>query len=152
MIKIKIHDNSETNAQGTSTRGNRKPIYCITTGMTFSSQSDAANALGVHPSTMSWVATDRMKTVNGLRFCPLSAVLDHFDEIAETTRIMAQKATAYDAIIAEQEKETRRREEEQKARAELETRRANCEKLRAKLEREMQIIAAAEEALNNFMN
>lgn len=152
MIKIKIHNNSETNAQGTSTRGNRKSIYCITTGEVYASQTDAARILGVNHSSISWVVTGRMKTVNGLRFCYCSAITDHFDEIAEAARNAAQKAAAYDAIIAEQERETRRREEEQKARDQLAMYQAKREKLRAELEKIAQLEIETEAKINSFMN
>lgn len=141
-MTITIHNRSEIPAQGTSTRGNRKSIYCITTGEVYASQTDAARILGVNHSAISWVVTGRMKTCKGLRFCYCSAITDHFDEIAEVARMTSQKANEYDRIIANRERESRAREA-------FAIHQANCEKLRAKLERETQLMNEAQAIFEN---
>ena len=102
MARITIHNATEITAEGNRTRGNAKAVFCITTGDIYASATDAAEILGCAPSSVSWVATGRMKQCKGLRLCYVANITEHLEEIAECARARQTKVTAYDAIIAEQ--------------------------------------------------
>jgi hypothetical protein len=78
----------------------------------------------------------------GMRLCLVSKIMENLEEITEQNRIRAEKVAAYDAMIA---KQNAAKEAEEK----LAIHRANCEKLRAKLEKEMQMMQEAEALVSN---
>lgn len=101
-MTITVQNSSEIkNVQGESRNGNVKPVFCIDTGEVFASVTDAAIAANANPSTMSWCLTQRQKTCKGKRYCYLSKVTEHLDEISESMRERETKVKAYDELIAE---------------------------------------------------
>lgn len=84
--------------------GTRTPVFCITDLKWFPSAKNAAKAYNVSPGAISWAITGRAKTCKGKRFCTVSDMPYYAEEIAEASRILGEKATNYDNIIAEQER------------------------------------------------
>ena len=145
MKTIRIHNATEISAEGTRTKGNCKPVFCITTGIVYTSAADAAEKVGCSPSNMSWALTKRMSTCKGMRFCYIANITEYLGEISETARSRAEKISAYDAIIASQNAE-------RNARKEFATRQKNCEVLRARLEKEMRLMSEAQAIIDSFEN
>jgi hypothetical protein len=141
-MTINIQKASNVNVDGRHRNNNCKAVYNITTGEIYSSGLDAANALGIDPSCISAVLIGKSKTCKGMRFCFVSKIMEHLDEITEQNRIRIAKVAAYDAMIAEQAAK-------QKAQENLAKHRAKCDELRAKLDKEMQLLQAAEALCNN---
>ena len=134
---IEIHAMSNVKAEGVHGRKNHKPVYCITTGVVYASQLDAAEKLGVDNSAISAVVRGKTKTAKGMRFCYLSKIMDYMEEIATMARMQSEKATAYDKMIAEQNAYS-------EAAARVEKHTTNVSRLRERLEKEMKLLSAAE--------
>ena len=100
---VNIQNKSEIKVEGTRNNGNCKPVYCITTGEIFASATDAAEAIGVTPSALSWVLTGKSNTCQKKRFCYVSKIAEHLDEIADVNRSRTSKITAYDEAMAREE-------------------------------------------------
>ena len=83
---------------------NRTPIFCITDLKEFESATETAKYYKMSPSSISWVVTGRMKTCKGKRFCRVEDMAYYSDEIAEAARAIQNKASQYEAIVAEQER------------------------------------------------
>ena len=132
-----MHKESKITAEGKSVNKNRKPIFNITTGEIYASATDAAEKLGVHPSTISWVITGRMKSVKGMSLCPLANVTEHLEEIAVNMREKNQKARMYDEAIAHQEAV-------KKANERYIYHQTRYEELKNKLAQETELLATAE--------
>ena len=96
-MTINIQKCSNVTVTGHHTHKNCKPVYCIDTGEIYASALDAAAANGVTHPTMSNALTGKYKTCNGKRFCYLSKMMEHLEEINEANRIRAEKVAAYDA-------------------------------------------------------
>jgi hypothetical protein len=100
-MTVKIQNASEiTNAQGMPRNRNAKPVICLDTGEVFASARDAAESAGAHPSTMSWALTERQNTCKGKRYCYLSKVTEHLDELTTNIQAMSEKAKKYDELVA----------------------------------------------------
>ncbi len=136
-MTINIQKCSNVTVNGHHTHKNCKPVYCIDTGEMFASALDAAAANGVSHPTMSHALTGRYKTCNGKRFCYVSKMMEHLEEITEANRIRCEKVAAYDAIIAEQNAKKQAQEN-------LVKHQANIDALRQKLEKEMQLLQEAQ--------
>lgn len=141
-MTINIQNATNVNVIGHRNNKNCKAVYNITTGEIYASGIDAANTLGTDPSCVSAALTGKSKTCKGMRLCLVSKIMENLEEITEQNRIRLEKVTAYDAMIA---KQNAAREAEEK----LAIHRANCEKLRAKLEREMQMMQEVEALVSN---
>lgn len=144
MALITIQNTSSINTIGTRTNGNRKPVFCISTGIMYASASDAAEKIGCSQGNMSWALTGRMRTCKGMRFCYVTEIIDHLEEIADIARKRAEKEIAYDAIVA---KEKAIKE----ANDNLARHQAKCEELRRMLAAEEQHLKTAEAAVNNLI-
>jgi hypothetical protein len=136
-MTINIQKATNVNAVGIHFNGNSKPVFCITDGSVYASVTDAAIKVGVDASVMSNAVRGRSKTCKGKRYCFISEVMHHLDEISENINARNAKVEAYDAMVAEQNAK-------KEAQANLIKHRAECEKLRAKLEREMLLMQEAE--------
>lgn len=113
-----LHDKKEINVTGIHTNKNHKPVFCIDTGEVFASVSDAAEAYGVHITAISCAALGKTKTCQGKRFCFVSRLADHTDEIAEVVRAHMTNANKYNALMAEQERIRKIHETHEKRKAE----------------------------------
>ena len=101
-MTITVQNSSEIkNVQGIPRNANAKPVFCIDTGEVFASVTDAAISAGAHLSTMVWNLTERQKTCKGKRYCYLSKVTEHLDEISESMRERETKVKAYDELVAQ---------------------------------------------------
>ena len=103
-MTINIQKCANVTVIGHRTHKNCKPVYCIDTGEIYASALDAAKANGVTTAPMSNVLTGKYKTCNGKRFCYVSKITEHLEEIAEANRIREAKVTAYDMIAEKQSK------------------------------------------------
>lgn len=140
-MTINIRKATNIKAVGHHINGNSKPVFCITDGSVYASVTDAAEKAGANPSTMSFAITNNTNC-KGKRYCFVSDVMTHLEEISTNIHIRNEKVAAYDAMIA-------RQNAVKEAEAKLAIHRANCEKLRAKLEQEMQMMQEVEALVNN---
>lgn len=136
MKSITITKTSTAKAIGHRSNGNCKPVYCITTGKVYDSALSAAEELGVSSSVLSMAAAGKLKTCKGERYCYVSQVMNYLEEIAECSRVRAEKVAAYDKIVGKQQKINA-----------LAERKAKLAKMKEKLEREAAAIAAEEAEL-----
>lgn len=106
MKKINIQNEANINAKGEHTQKAAKPVICIDTGEVFASTTDAAEAAGVHITTMSSACLGKIRTANGKRYCYLSRVTESLDSIVTRLRETAaveEDAKRWKAYQAEQE-------------------------------------------------
>ena len=136
-MTINIRKASNIKVVGHHINGNSKPVFCITDGSVYASVIDAAEKTSSSPGTMSAAVTGKIKTCKGKRYCFVSDIMVHLDEISTNINIRNEKVAAYDAMVA-------KHNAAKEAEAKLALHRANCEKLRAKLEKEMQMAQEAE--------
>lgn len=168
MKKLTMSKAIEIEAEGKLSGGNCKMVYCITAHKFFTSMTDAARWLGVSIQDLCHHLKGKTKTIRGHRFCYVSEIMAHMNEIAAQGKCDTEekeKAAKWDALMAEQEAarkaEEKRIEEERKAEekriAELE--KAKAKKLRqqemyertmAKANELLAAIAATESEINNL--
>lgn len=135
--KITLTNESIVNANGKKRTKNAKPVFCIDTGAIYASSLDAAEALGVHSSSLCAALTGKTQTCKGMRFCFLSKVPEHFEEITTAMKARQDKIMAYDKIMG-------RQQAIEDAKARVEQYKANYAKLQKKMDAE---IAAYEKAV-----
>ena len=140
-MTINIKRAANVTVIGRHTNGNCKPVFCITDGSVYASVTDAGEKNCVHPVSISNVCLNKQRRANGKRYCFVSDVMEHLDEIAENLKIRNEKVAHYDAMIAEQNAK-------KEAQENLAKHKAKCEELRAKLEKEMELLQKAEELCN----
>ena len=140
-MTINIKRAANVTAVGHHTNKNSKPVFCITDGAVYASATDAAEKIGVDPSTMSSAVTGKTGNCKGKRYCFVANVMEHLDEISEHLKIRNEKVAAYDAMIAEQNAKKEAQENFAKHKA-------KCEELRAKLEKEIALMQEAEALCN----
>ena len=140
MKQITITKTANANALGHRSSGNCKPVMCITTGMIYASATDAAEQIGISQSVLSMAAAGKLKTCMGKRWCYVSNVMQHLDEISQNIQLREEKLLAYDTII-----------NAQKRKDELEKRKAKLEELRKKLEVETAAIKEEEQNLGEVL-
>lgn len=136
-MTITVLKETNVTAQGTPRNRNCKPVFCITTGEIFTSVGDAAEAIGVDISTMSHFLLGRNKTCKGKRFCYVTNITEHLEEISQQTQSRNEKVLAYDKAMA-------KKEAFGKATEKLAKHRAKYEKLAKDLEREIDLMHEAE--------
>ena len=153
-MTINIQKCSNVTVNGTHDHPNCKPVYNITTGGFYASGIDIAQELNVHPTAISAVLNDKMKTCKGMRLCFVHKIMDHLEEINETNRlrvererINAEKAAAYDALMAEQEA---KRKAKAKAEERVTAHKAKIEALRRQIEEESASLIEAEADLGQL--
>ena len=145
MKKITICKETTITATGKATNGNRKPVICIDTGEVFASLTDAAEYANVSGATMSYAVNHNGSKCKGKRYCFVSEVTQHLDELTESIRTREAKAAEYDKIIYRQ---TALRKAEER----LAKRKAEHEKLLRKMETSSQLLIAAEAELKELQN
>ena len=138
---ITVQSESKVKATGEHFNGNAKPVFCITTGEVFASVTDAAKAVGSSQNNLSAHLAGITSHCKGKRFCFISKVTEHLDEIASEFRIRNEKVAAYDKIIDKQAAI-------KKANEEFAKHKENIEKLRAQLEKETASMQEAEDQRN----
>lgn len=143
MKTVRIHNAANINAEGSRTNANCKAVFCITTGEVYASSRDAAEIIGCSQGNVSWAATGRMRTCKGLRLCYLANIAEHLDEIASVARERNVKVVEYNKIVT-------REDERRKAAEAAEKHRAKCEELRKQLEKEMELLEAAEDTIKHI--
>lgn len=158
MKKINIQNEANINAKGEHSQKAAKPVICIDTGEVFASTTDAAEAAGVHITTMSSACLGKIRTANGKRYCYLSRVTESLDSIVTRLRETAaveEDAKRWKAYQAEQEAirkaEEKRQAEIAKARDKVESLNAAAEKYRAMLNNAMNELVAAEQHLESLV-
>lgn len=137
-----IQKNATIEIHGTHAIKNHKPIFCITEFKAYASVTDAAEAIGVKVSTLSHALTRKSHACRGLKFCFVSEMAEHFEEIAEAGRKFIEKANAYDIIVAEREKLRKAEEDKEKHEAKL-------VELRMAIEEETRLLAEANAIIAN---
>ena len=140
-MTINIRRATNVAAVGYHTKGNSKPVFCITDGAVYASVTDAADKVGVTTSVISHAVTGRLNTCKGKRYCFVADVMEHLDEIGENLKVRNEKVAAYDAMIAKQNAV-------KEAAENLAKHKAKREELREKLAREEQLIKEAEALCN----
>ena len=134
---------------------NTKAVYNITNGDIYASVLDTAEVLEVTPASVSYALDDEHKRkCKGMRLCFLSKVMEHFEEISEQNRIRAEreqinaeKAAAFDALMAEKEAKAKAKA---KAEERVAAHKAKIEALRRQIEAESASLSEAETNLNQF--
>ncbi len=131
------------NVKGIHTTYNNKPVMCITTGEIFASVTDAAHSIESSIGTLS-CALRHNRPLKGKKWCYLTRVTEHLDELATNIRSTEEKLADYEAMKAKQE-------EIKRARAEYSTHKANVAELQRKLEEELTLLKVAEGYLNDLV-
>lgn len=155
---ITLHEKKEINVEGIYTSKSCKPVFNMSTGKIYASGLATCDAIGAYPADLSRHLHGMTKTIKGMRFCFVSEVSDHVDEIAyiisakqetidtqaETIRTQEELIAQLRAVVAtyEAEQETKRA-----AKAELERRKAEYETKRQALEEEARALQELEESL-----
>ena len=142
-MTITVHNQTNVSAKGNHRNKNCKPVFCITTGEIFSSVTDAAETVGVHPVTMTCALGGKIKTCKGKRFCFVSEITEHLEEISQQTQNRNEKVIAYDKAMAKKEALS-------KATEKLAKHKARYEKLAQQLEREIDLIHEAEREVDSL--
>lgn len=88
MKKIIITNEATLSAEGKLSNRKCKPVVCIDTGEVYTSVTDAAERNGVDASSMSWACAGKTKLCKGKRFCFVSDMVEHYEEIARHIREM----------------------------------------------------------------
>ena len=142
---IKIHNESTASAEGSRSNGNCKPVFCIDTGKVYASVADCAEEIGSDCGSLSRAIRGArgVKTCKGKRYCFVSDIMSHLNEISESITVRETKASAYEAITA-------RQEAIRKANEKLVKHRDKCAKLREQLATEMRLAEEAEREVAAF--
>ena len=154
-MTINIQNASNVFVEGHRSRRNCKPVMSITTGEVYASLSCAAEANEISQPTLSWLIANNGKSrKTGKKFCFVSDIMEHLDEITNNQRELVRKAAAYDEIMDLQQKQhdemIAKETAIRVAETELAERKARCEELRQALEAEMSIMADVERELNEL--
>ena len=131
VTKITLTNESTVNANGKKRTKNAKPVFCIDTGAIYASSLDAAEVLGVNPSSLCAALTGKTQTCKGMRFCFLSKVPEHFEEITTAMQARQDKITAYDKMVG-------RKQAIADAKARIEQYKANYAKLQKQMDAEIE--------------
>ena len=144
-MTINIQKCSNVTVNGHHSHKNCKAVYCIDTGEMYASAIDAAEANGVSQASMSWTLNGRSKTSNGKRFCYVSKMMEHLEEINQANRIRSAKVAAYDA-------DADRRNALAKAQEDVEKYEAKVAELRRQLEEAESDLEFAKSELHRLKN
>ena len=113
--------------------GNRKPVFCITTGEIYSSAKEAAEKTGMNIASISCACTGKQHTAGKMQFCYVADMTAHILEIA--THIQTMRKECKESNL----QELRQRAEDAEARAE------KAEKRNDKLETILRVVSKAVE-------
>lgn len=101
---ITRHSAVTINAKGKYTNRNCKPVLCVETGEIYASCKEAADAVGVTPSNISWTITGRMNTCKGMHFVLVDNIKEQLDRVTGVIRTKNTECKAKDEIIASKTK------------------------------------------------
>lgn len=102
-MTITIKNRAIINAEGTHSNGHCKEVFCKTTGKFYTSLSDAAHSVKGSVGTMSCAMKHRHGVYKGMKWCYVSDIEAHLDDIATDIRANLEKTIAYDALMARKE-------------------------------------------------
>ena len=142
-MTIKINRTANITAIGHHSHSNSKPVVRIAPFAIYASLTDAAERNDCTIGAISVVCNKHYKYCKGKRYCWLSDLMEHLDEVNEYMNAQNAKAEAYDAIIAKQKAE-------REARERLARHQAECAELEAKLTKARQLLADAEQLCEQY--
>lgn len=142
-MTLTVHNQTNVTAKGHHVNNNCKAVFCITTGEIFASVGDTAEAMGVDISTISHHLRGKMHTCKGKKFCYVSNITEHLEEISAQTQSRYHKVKAYDEAIA-------RKDALHKATEKLAHHKARYEKLAEQLEKEIDLMHEAEREVDSL--
>jgi hypothetical protein len=102
-MTITIKNRAIINAEGTHSNGHCKEVFCKTTGKFYTSLSDAAHSVKGSVGTMSCAMKHRHGVYKGMKWCYVSDIEAHLDDIATDIRENLEKVMAYNALMAKKE-------------------------------------------------
>jgi hypothetical protein len=145
---INIQNASTIKVIGTHINGNSKAVFCITTGELFGSLSDAAHSIKASLGTMCCAMKHRNGVFKGMKWCYVSEINEHLDEIATDIRVNIEKALAYDALMAIKEEIRKEEAIQAEHEAKIADIRQQIEDLRNEMLREMVLSTECDERIN----
>lgn len=144
MTTVNVQRASTIKAIGIRTNKNCRAVFCITTGEVYASVLDAAEANGIRQSAMSYLINNNgVQRNTGKKFCFISNIAEHLDEIAVNNRERQQKVMQYDAMTA-------KRAEMKKVSDEYEQYKKDFDSLRQKLAETTQLMNLAIDRMSQF--
>jgi hypothetical protein len=145
---INIQKNATIKVNGTHIHGNSKEVFNMTTGEFFASLSDAAHSVKGSVGTMSCAIKHRNGVYKGMKWCYVSEINEHLDEIATDIRANIEKALAYDALMAIKEEIRKEEAIQAEHEAKIADIRQQIEDLRNEMLREMVLSTECDERIN----
>jgi hypothetical protein len=142
-MTIKINRTANINAIGHHSHSNSKPVVRIAPFAIYASLTDAAEQNDCTIGAISVVCNKHYKYCKGVRYCWLSDLMEHLDEITDGLNAQKTKADAWDAMLAKQKAE-------KEAREKYTQHKTNVEKLREQLAEEEQLMLEAEQVCKSF--
>lgn len=147
-MTITIKNFATINANGTRNHGNNKPVFNMTTGAFFASLKDAAKSVDGSIGTMSCALKHRKGVYKGMKWCYVSDIEAHLDELAADIRANLEKALAYDALMAIKEEIRKEEAIQAEHEAKIADIRQQIEDLRNEMLREMMLSTECDERIN----
>ena len=102
-MTITIKNRAIINAEGTHSNGHCKEVFCKTTGKFYTSLSDAAKSVNGSVGTMSCALKHRDGVYKGMKWCYVSDIETHLNDIATDIRENLEKVMAYNELMAKKE-------------------------------------------------
>ena len=154
MKKINIQHEANIKAEGKLNSGNCDAVIILENGMTFTSQTDLAEYLGVTPAAVSATICGRQRTCKGYHLVSVARLADGMDvlltRLRETAAVEAD-AKKWQAHQAEQEAIRKAEEKRQAEIAKLQAKLANlnekCNEYETKWHNTIDAIVAVEKEL-----
>lgn len=128
MKNIIIQEKASVNAIGEHINGNSKQVLCINNGIIYASAKDAAKETNCSLSEVSRCCRNLREHTKGNKFCYVSNLASHLNEISESLR-------KYSVIAAEQEAGEKRKKAIAKAKENYIKAQENYAKAQEKLEK-----------------
>lgn len=133
MKKIIVSSTSEMTAKGKLNNHKCKPVICIDTGTVYTSCTDAAEQNGVHVTMISSACLGKVKSCQGKRYCFVSDMSEHYEDIAGHMRTMYEVYAKAEQERAEQERIAKAKANYSKACAQYNKAKESFEKARDEL-------------------
>ncbi len=149
-MTITIKNTAIINAEGIHTHGNRKEVFCKTTGKFYTSLSDAAHSVKGSVGTMSCAMKHRNGVYKGMKWCYVSDIEAHLDDIATDIRENLEKVMAYDALMAKKEEIKKEEANLAKHNEAIESLRWQIDAINSLLLHEIELASEATERINTL--